>query len=324
MQDTGRVVGITIGDPAGIGPEITEKALHIVASDCLGRLSIRVYGPKPICEKLARIFSVCEPYPTSEDLVGIEPGKYSKASGSASVSALSHAIAHLVSGEIEALVTGPISKLALRDAGLSYAGQTEWLQDAFKAKKVAMLLFGPRLRVALVTTHIPLSRVPKEITTEKVVTTALLLNDFLKNHLGFENPTIGVVSLNPHASDNGMFGDEEKNLIEPAIQKLLELGIRAEGPLPADTAFYEAFHGRFDGLVSMFHDQGLAPLKLVHRDDAVNVTLGLPRLRCSPDHGPAYSIVNQGVASEKSMVQALRLSIRHVLKKSPEENLGKV
>jgi 4-hydroxythreonine-4-phosphate dehydrogenase len=316
MQNPRRVVGITLGDPAGIGPEIIEKALQTVASECRGGVLVRVYGPKPICSRLARIFDICEAYPTSEDLEGIEPGIYSKASGSASISALSAAIAHLVSGEIEALVTAPISKLALRDAGLLYPGQTEWLQDAFKAKKVAMLLFGSRLRVALVTTHIPLSRVPKAITVEKVVTTALLLKDFLKDYLGLQNPKIGVVSLNPHASDDGMFGDEEQKVLKPAILTLKELGIRAEGPLPADTAFYEAFRGEFDGLVSMFHDQGLPPLKLVHFDEAVNVTLGLPRLRCSPDHGPAYSIVNQGIASERSMVQALRLSIGHVLKRS--------
>jgi len=317
MQSTRPIVGVTVGDPAGVGPEIIEKALPAVAPECHGRLVLRIYGPRPICARLEAAFPFCHAWPTSEDLQGIEVGKYTRDSGRASISALSAAVAHLVAGEIKALVTGPISKLAIRDAGLSYPGQTEWLQDAFKAKRVAMLLLGSRLRVALVTTHIPLAEVPKAITVEKVVTTALLLKDFLEDILGLQHPKIGVVSLNPHASDGGMLGNEEQMVIVPAVARLRQMGIQVDGPLPADTAFYQGFHGKFDGLVSMYHDQGLAPLKLVHFEEAVNVTLGLPRLRCSPDHGPAYSIANRGIASEKSMVQALKLCIGRVLNSPP-------
>lgn len=296
-------IGVTLGDPAGCGPEVVWRALEEFEG-----ARVRLYGPEPLVRKLSSSFDYCEARPTSHDLEGIEVGAYSKQSGAAAVAALEAAIEDLRKGEIGALVTGPISKSALRDACLPYPGQTEWVASALQVRKFAMMMAGPRLKVTVVTRHLALRDVPSALEEGLILDTIILTRDFLREIEGLENPVIGVLGLNPHASDHGMFGDEEERLIEPAIQKAQEAGIEAFGPLPADAAFPLALGGHYHALVAMYHDQGLGPFKAVHFEDGVNVTLGLPRLRCSPDHGPAFDIAGRGKASHKSMLEALRLA----------------
>lgn len=300
-------IAVTVGDPAGVGPEVLRRAIE----DLGPVAAFRLYGPGPIVTDLAARYAWCTPAPTSRGLDGVQPGRYTEASGRASVAALEAAIRDFSRAEVRALVTGPISKRALSDARLRYPGQTEWVADATGASRVAMMLFGPVLRVTLATTHLPLQEVARALTSESIRAAAELTKDFLHRVLGVERPRIGVLGLNPHASDDGRFGDEEARVIRPAVQDLQARGFDVAGPLPADTAFYRAFRAEFDALIAMYHDQGLGPLKLVHFEEAVNVTLGLPRLRCSPDHGPAYDLVaGHQAASHASMREALKLAVR--------------
>lgn len=299
-------VGVTLGDPAGVGLEVLARALA-----ALGQVGVfRLYGPDVLVQDLARTYPWCFAVPTSTGLAGVEKGRYTRASGQASVAALQAAIDDFARGEVRALVTGPITKVALAEAGLDVLGQTEWMARATGARRFAMMLMGPRLRVTLATTHLALRDVPAALTAPAIEVAAILTHEFLRDHLRIEAPRIGVLGLNPHASDQGRFGDEEERVIAPAIALVRERGVAVSGPWPADTAFYRALRGEFHALVAMYHDQGLGPLKTVHFEDAVNVTLGLPRLRCSPDHGPAFDIAGRGVASHASMLQALRLAIQ--------------
>ena len=298
-------IGVTVGDPAGIGPEILRIALEGARH---GR-RMRLYGPLEIVRDLAAERSDCEAVATTRGLDGIDVGSYTRASGLASIEALQAAARDLAAGTIAALVTGPISKTALADAGLSHPGQTELVAEAVGAKRFAMMLAGPRLRVTLATTHLALRDVPAALTSDRIFDAADLTAAFLRDHLRLAAPRIGVLGLNPHASDGGRFGDEEARVIAPAIQRLLAAGIDARGPLPADTAFVHAAAGRLDAVVAMYHDQGLGPLKLLHFSNAINVTLGLPRPRCSPDHGPAFDIAGQGLADATSLRAALRFAV---------------
>ncbi len=304
MPDEGPV-GVTVGDPAGVGPEVLRRAL----ADLGPAGPLRLYGPDVLVHDLARRFSWCTAVPTSAGLQGVQTGRYTRASGQAAVASLERAIADFARGETRALVTGPISKVALGEAGLEFSGQTEWVACATRSTRFAMMLMGPRLKVTLATTHLPLREVPAMITADAIEVAAVLTHEFLKGHLRIQVPRIGVLGLNPHASDGGRFGDEEARIIAPAVAAIQAHGIDVQGPLPADTAFYRAMQGDYDALVAMYHDQGLGPLKLVHFEQAVNVTLGLPRLRCAPDHGPAYDLAGTGKASHASMLAALRLAV---------------
>ncbi len=298
-------VGVTLGDPAGVGPEVLARALADLGPTGVFRL----YGPDVLVQGLARRCPWCAAMPTSRGLAGIETGRYTPESGRAAVAALQAAVQDLARGEVRALVTGPIHKKALAEAGLDVPGQTEWVARATGTTRFAMMLLGPVLRVTLVTRHLPLREVPSALSRAKIEDAATLTHEFLRVHLDHETPRIGVLGLNPHASDEGRFGDEEARVIRPAVEALRARGVEASGPLPADTAFHRAMRGDFDALVAMYHDQGLGPLKLAHLEDAVNVTLGLPRLRCSPDHGPAYDIAGRGTASHASALAALRLAL---------------
>ena len=247
---------------------------------------------------------------TSAGLHGVVPGRYTAASGDASLRALQAAAADLAAGRIAALVTGPIDKHALADAGLAFPGQTELVAAACGVRRFAMMLAGPRLRVVLATTHLALRDVPAAITEDAVLDAADLVAAHLRDREGIAAPRIAVLGLNPHASDGGRFGDEEARVIAPAVVRLRQAGIDATGPLPADTAFHRAVEGAFDAVVAMYHDQGLGPLKLLHFTSAINVTLGLPRVRCSPDHGPAFDLAGTGRADPGSLVEALRFARR--------------
>lgn len=296
-------IGITVGDPAGIGPEVMARAVKKNAA----LADFIVYGPE---NTMGLFLGTCE-FQVIKTGGPIIIGKYSMASGLASIKALKKASNDLASGNISAMVTGPIDKRAFKDADLDFPGQTEMVARALKTERFAMNLSGPRLRVSLVTTHLALRDVADAITMPKVVSVIGLTRDFLSKVLNKPDPTIGVLGLNPHASDHGRFGSEEKTIIEPAIIQARQVdGTRAFGPLPADTAFTRAINGEFDGLVAMYHDQGLGPLKLLHFDNAANITLGLPRPRTSPDHGPAFDIAGKGRANPTSASEAIRWAIK--------------
>ena len=296
-------LGVTIGDPAGIGPEVMAGAVRKNA----GLADFVIYGPKA---SMSRFPNTCEFRVIRTDGV-IRTGKYSMASGLASIRALKTATDDLALGHIQGLVTGPIDKRAFKEADLDFPGQTEMVAKALRTKDFAMNLSGPRLRVSLVTTHLSLRDVADAITMQKIVSVIGLTNDFLKKALGKARPSIGVLGLNPHASDHGRFGSEEAVFIEPAVFHAKNVNnIDVSGPLPADTAFSRAVNGEFDGLVAMYHDQGLGPLKLMHFNDAVNITLGLPRPRTSPDHGPAFDIAGKGRANPTSAFEAIRWAVR--------------
>jgi 4-hydroxythreonine-4-phosphate dehydrogenase len=282
---THRIIGITLGDPAGIGPEIIEAALASGKLD--DRFEYRVIGARG-------------------DAVA---GKPSPETANAARRALEDAVAMLRAGEIAAVVTGPIHKARMRAVGFEFPGQTEFFAKRSGVKNFTMCLAGGALTVALVTTHVPLKDVAASLSTGEIVRVGKLLADFLKWRIG--HARIAVAGLNPHAGESGTLGREEIEIIEPAMN-LLRAGqsvdVTFDGPISPDAVFHRAVRGEFDGVLCMYHDQGLIPLKLHAFDEGVNVTLGLPFPRTSPDHGTAFEIAGRGIARPDSMIAAIRLA----------------
>ncbi|MBC8127233.1 MAG: 4-hydroxythreonine-4-phosphate dehydrogenase PdxA [Gloeobacteraceae cyanobacterium ES-bin-144] len=236
------------------------------------------------------------------------PGKPDARSAAAALAALDQAVSMLKQNKADAVVTGPVSKEALQSLGFSFPGQTEYFAHAFGIENFGMLLTGRNLTVGLATIHEPLSRIPELLTPERIIRIASLTADFVKRR-GVSTPRIAVAGLNPHAGENGAFGDEEIRIIGPAIQALNDSSIGIfTGPAVPDAIFRDAANGNFDAVIAMYHDQGLIPLKLLDFDTAVNVTLGLPKPRTSPDHGTAFSIAGKNLASPSSMIAAIRLA----------------
>jgi 4-hydroxythreonine-4-phosphate dehydrogenase len=322
------IVGITMGDPAGIGPEIILKALKQarIHSAC----NPLVFGTTRFLAKLERYESAEITFrkiktpaeasygkgrinvvecPTSGR---ITPGRKTAGSGKASLDYLNKAIDLATGGEVDAIVTAPLSKAAVRLGGeTSFVGHTEHLAERTKTRTCAMMFYGRRLKVVLVTTHVPLKEVTKAITTEKIVQVTSLANEALKK-LGFQLPRIGMAALNPHAGEEGAFGDEDKKIVAPAVRHARKQLLNVQGPIPADTLFRAAYNGEFDLVVAMYHDQALAPFKMIAFDTGVNITLGLPFVRTSVDHGTAFDIAGKGMASEKSLAEAIKLAAKMV------------
>jgi len=318
-----RVV-ISMGDPTGIGPEVTLAAL---ARGGLRRaLTPILVGDLGVFQSAAQRLHGCpkcvawnpgEPLPRGVLPVRVisnlseraaRPGRSTPAGGRAAYGAILEAVQLIGAGQAEALVTAPISKANLAAAGLVSSGHTELLAKLAGGVPVRMMMAGPKLRVVLVTTHLQLARVPRAITTPLVLDTLRIADRALRRQFGLTAPRLAVAGLNPHAGDQGLFGDEEARLIAPAVRAARRAGIDARGPLGADSAFPHALAGQFDAVVCMYHDQGLAPFKLLHFADGVNVTLGLPFVRTSPDHGTAHDIAGRGIADWRSMTAALRLA----------------
>jgi 4-hydroxythreonine-4-phosphate dehydrogenase len=275
---------ITMGDPAGVGPEVIDLAL------ASGKLPAN-----------------CE-FVVLGDRTAGSPGKPDSRSAAAALAALDQAVVELKNGTADAVVTGPVSKEGLQALGFPFPGQTEYFAHAFGIDDFGMMLTGDTLTVSLATIHEPLAKVPSLLTVEGIVRTGLLTSTFLKRR-GISRPRVAVAGLNPHAGENGAFGDEEIRIIAPAIRRLNESGEGLfTGPGVPDAIFREASLGRFDAVVAMYHDQGLIPLKLLDFDNAVNVTLGLPKPRTSPDHGTAFSIAGKNLADPSSMIAAIRLA----------------
>ena len=276
---------ITPGDPAGIGPEVIHKALadSRLPTNC-------------------RFETI--PYDPSKIILG-EP---SRASAQIAVDALEYAAQQLRDGLADAVVTGPVAKEQLQAIGFAFPGQTEFFTDRLGATSTAMCLTGKHLTVALVTIHIPLAEVAGSLTVAEIVRTGKLLADYLISR-GIAAPRIAVCGLNPHAGENGAFGREEIELISPAIAELnRDSLVKYSGPHVPDAIFRDAADQKYDAVLCMYHDQGLIPLKLLDFDNAVNITLGLPRPRLSPDHGTAFSLAGKNLANPSSMLRALQLA----------------
>jgi len=316
-------IGITMGDPAGIGPEIVVKALSnpalheaarpLVLGDpgaigaFVGKnpgLSLREVGK---AGEAGGRPSVVNLLPTSRlDPALLRPGVPTVEGGEAMVAAIARAVELAIRGDLDGVVTAPISKTLMQRAGHAYEGHTQLLAHLTGAREVVMMLAGERLRVTLVTIHCALREVPRLLTGEAVLRTLVLTDRGLRSDFGIHAPRLAVAALNPHAGEEGLFGDEEERIIAPAVQQARSRGIDAAGPLPADTVFVKAVSGAFDAVVCMYHDQGLIPLKLLHFSDGVNVTLGLPIVRTSVDHGTAYDIAGTGRADPSSLEAAVR------------------
>ncbi|MEI6494296.1 MAG: 4-hydroxythreonine-4-phosphate dehydrogenase PdxA [Verrucomicrobiota bacterium] len=279
-----QVIGITSGDPAGIGPEVIRVAL--ASRDLPGDFEFEVVG----------------------EMSGHKPGSPTKESARAAVEALETAAKNLLSGRWQAVVTGPVSKKALHDVGCHFPGQTEFFAARAGVENFAMCLTGGGLTVALVTAHVPLVQVAGLLKKSEIVRIGSLLVSFLRQ-CGCKEPRVAVAGLNPHAGEGGDLGTEEIEIISPAVAELEKSKDAVfSGPLPPDTIFQRAVAGEFDGVLCMYHDQGLIPLKLHAFDQGVNVTLGLPFVRTSPDHGTAFGIAGKGVARSDSMQAAIHLA----------------
>jgi len=307
---------ITAGDPAGIGPEVTVKALRRINHPVTVIGSIRALRRAcDICGIDMRFTEVTEPRILPDSFPVIDPGDVeipragpTPQGGLHSYLCIKRASEIILQGKADALVTGPVSKEAINMAGIPFRGHTELLAELAGVRRTKMLLYLDELRVAHVTTHISLREVPDVLSEEEIVFTAEQTFAFLER-LG-ESGRIGIASLNPHAGEGGLFGNEEISIIRPAVEKLRELGYDVEGPIPADTIFLRALRGEFRAVVAMYHDQGHIPVKLLGFNRAVNVTLGLPYVRTSVDHGTAYDIAGSCLADEGSMVNAISLARR--------------
>lgn len=302
---------MTLGDPAGIGPEIVAAAL--AGSPQLSPRCV-VYGHRDLLARGARAMGVAPPDVEIRDVgeATATPGRPDAVTGALQVGYLEAAIAAARAGELAGLVTAPISKQWARAGGLTFPGHTELLAERFAAPRVAMMFAGPALRVVLATVHVPLAGVAAALTVDGIAGVGELLAAALVRDFGIAAPRLGVLGLNPHAGEGGMLGTEERDVIGPAIERLRAGGLAVNGPLVPDAAFRDAAAGRWDGVVAMYHDQALIPVKLVDFERAVNVTLGLPIVRTSPDHGTAYDLAGTGRARATSFACALELAARLV------------
>jgi 4-hydroxythreonine-4-phosphate dehydrogenase len=320
------IIGISMGDPAGIGPEIIVKALNtpkihavcqpIVIGDTtiLNRALklidsslniIPVDHPEDAVNDSNAIFVINESN-LDETVIGLSCPTIK--TGKAMENYIITGVTLARKKKIDALVTCPITKTGLKIAGSRFHGHTELIADQTGTRDFAMMLAGPRLRVVLVSIHIPLSSVAKNLTTQNILQTIHLTRESLISRFGIPSPKLAVAGLNPHAGEDAMFGNEEKKIITPAVDLARKQGFNIEGPLPPDTVFFHAVNGRYDAVICMYHDQGLIPFKLVHFKDGVNTTLGLPIIRTSVDHGTAYDIAWKGIADPTSLVEAIYMA----------------
>jgi 4-hydroxythreonine-4-phosphate dehydrogenase len=283
-------IGVTSGDPAGIGPEIVRKAAAdpSIAALC----DLVVYGPS-----------------TAEDLGRYDLGRVSAAAGRAAYDAIVAATSDAVAGRIDAIATAPVNKEAFAAAGVPWLGHTDLLAHLTGASRVAMMFYTEPLRVILATVHIPLAEVPRALTRETVEGIVDLTAAELPR-FGYPAARLALAGLNPHAGEHGIMGREDDEVLAPAVAACRSRGITVDGPFPADTVFVRAMRGDFDAVIACYHDQGLIPVKLVAFGRAVNVTLGLPIIRTSVDHGTAFDIVGRDIADPSSLMEAIRLAAR--------------
>ena len=321
------VIGITMGDPSGIGPEIIMKLVE--DKDLMSSCYLVIFGDTAVLRHYNRagieINEVDKPLLTGYkmgrlDVIPVSnlkkedyiPSSPTRNTARAMAQYIITATEMAMDRKIDAIVTCPISKILLRDAGYKYEGHTQFLSHLTHTPNPVMMLAGERLRVSLVTIHRALREVPDILDMESIIRTIRITSESLKMDFNIPFPRIAVSALNPHAGEGGIMGDEEKRVIMPAVEQAREDGIDATGPYPADTVFWRAQGGEFDVVVSMYHDQGLIPIKLLHFNDAVNITLGLPIIRTSVDHGTAYDIAGKGIASCDSLRSAILMAVEMV------------
>jgi len=314
-------VAVSLGDPSGIGPEVAAASLAALR----GRICTLAYGDASVERLLRRaglelpVVDPGDPLPRGGALVRVtrlaaadrRPGAPSPAGGAASLAYLEAAFGAVIAGAAQALCTAPLSKAQVALSLPGFVGHTEWLEARGGGSRSVMMLAGRRLRVALVTNHVSLREAVRRLTPARIVAVAQVAAAGLRRDFGIALPRLAVAGVNPHAGEGGAFGDEEARIVAPAVARLRNEGIDARGPFPPDSVFFRAAAGEFDGVVALYHDQGLIPVKLldaVMGDSAVNVTLGLPFVRTSPDHGVAWDLAGTGRASDRSMRAALRMA----------------
>jgi len=317
------IIGVTMGDPTGIGPEIIVKALStdepfrvcrpVVFGDhgVLSR-AIRIQNLSATLEAIDRIprdgyaprkiffFPL-----TQLEVASLRFGQPDRACGEAMVRYIEAAVKRAKDRTLDAITTCPINKKAMNEAGFSFPGHTELLAHLTEAPSVAMMFLGSKWRIVLATIHLPLKDVSRWISKDRILQTLRLTDEGLKKHFGFPHPKIAVLGLNPHCGEEGLLGDEEKREILPAIEEAKVLGMDAAGPFPADSFFNMSGRYAFDAVIAMYHDQGLIPIKMIDFKEAVNFTLGLPFVRTSVDHGTAYDIAGKGLADPTNLVKAI-------------------
>ena len=318
-------VAITQGDTNGVGYEVILKVFQ--DSAILELCTPIIYGSPKIAAYHKKILNIETPFniinkaedardgrvnllACHDDETKVELGQPTTEAGQAAFCALDRAMTDYRKGLYDVLVTAPINKATIQNPGFQFHGHTEYIETSLgEGKKALMILMNDVLRVALVTTHLPIKDIAKAITKEAIIEKATIFHQSLRRDFRISCPRIAVLSLNPHAGDNGLLGAEEKEIIQPAIEQLAENGIQAFGPYPADGFFGSGNFNYFDGVLAMYHDQGLAPFKTIALDNGVNYTAGLPIVRTSPDHGTAYDIAGQGKADENSLRQAIYTAI---------------
>jgi len=326
-QGTGPApLAISIGDPAGVGPELL--ALAWLARDVEDLPPFVVAGGRSVLENVAQRLGLALPVIPIEDAgdavaafarglpvlgepgCGWRPGQPDSEGARLAIDSLKWATALAREGLASALVTAPIAKSRLAEIGFSHPGQTEFIAEAcgFASEDAVMMLAGPSLRTVPLTVHVPLAGVPALLSVELIVRKALIVARALKRDFGLASPRLAITGLNPHAGEEGRFGEEEQRIIAPAIARLRAEGIDASGPHPADSLFAAHERSRYDAALCMYHDQALIPVKALHFDEGVNVTLGLPIIRTSPDHGTAFAIAGQGIARPGAMIAAIRMA----------------
>lgn len=326
MNNRKLIVGITQGDGNGIGYEVIIKAL--ADARILESFTPVIYGSSKIMGFYKKTIHNLDQFDTNvvgsareahqkrinivnclADNVYVEPGQPTADSAKAAIVSLECAIRDLKAGDIDVLVTAPINKRSMSNHGFQHTGHTEYLQSAFGVQDVAMFMISDRLKIGVVTGHIPLKDVPSSITEEKILSKLRLMNSSLKRDFRIDQPKIAVLSLNPHSGDGGLLGEEEETIISPAIKRAVDEGIDAFGPFSPDGFFGLGHYERFDATLAMYHDQGLAPFKAIAFEDGVNFTAGLPVVRTSPDHGTAFDMAGRDEADPMSMRAAIFTAI---------------
>ena len=330
VPDPNLPIVITIGEPAGIGPDVILqswvqrkqlKPFYVLGDVELLQERARMMGIKvPVsiasADNAERIFNDALPVVPLKNQLTNRPGVANSSDGAGVIEAIETAVDHIKSGKARAMVTAPVNKKSLYDAGFSYPGHTEYLASLAEGWgsrnggviQPVMMLAGPKLRAVPITIHIPLAEVPSSLTTEKIIEISTITAIDLRCRFGIANPRLAVSGLNPHAGEEGAMGSEDRTIIKPAITALNASGIAAIGPLPADTMFHERARATYDVAICMYHDQALIPAKALDFDQTVNVTLGLPFVRTSPDHGTAFDIAGSGKADPSSMIAAIRMA----------------
>ena len=327
--DAGRpVLGLTMGDPAGIGPEVIAKALADRALTRLCRpvvvgsravmartiaslkLPLQIVDFDPTRTVRLKAGQVAVADALKNPLPTFRMGVAAEVTGAASIDFIKTAVQLAQAGSLDGIVTAPINKEAMNMAGYHYPGHTELLADLTQTEEFGMMIVGGPLKIMFTTTHVAIHQLSSMLTRERIARAIRLAHFGLTRYFGIARPKIGVAALNPHAGEHGLFGNEEATSIAPAVQEARAAGIKASDPLPADTLFGKAARGEYDGVVAMYHDQGLIPLKLLAFGTCVNLTVGLPIIRTSVDHGTAYDIAGKGVAEHGSLLEAVKVAAR--------------